>query len=93
MRKVLRSECGHAWRVFAVAEEEGRLIAECIRCGLHGTLDVRSKSELMEKRPFAADPSRVTPHPESVSPRTYWRAAYREWWVRLFPAASGAIAK
>jgi hypothetical protein len=78
--------CSHHWQVFGFADEENRLMAECARCGLDGSIDNPTSEEKSHRRPFAIDAGRVTEHPESISPRTHWRQASREWWSRIFPA-------
>jgi hypothetical protein len=74
-----------------MAKEEDRswLIAECVRCGLHGSVADPNGVEQDRKRPFTVEESRITQHPESVSPRTYWLTSYREWWLRLYPTPAG----
>ena len=76
--------CQHSWVVFSTALEEGWLMVQCTKCGLHGTVDDPTMEEW--SRAFHApatpypwtDESRITLHPEMRTAPDYWTRQMRD---------------
>ena len=70
--------CQHSWVVFSTALEEGWLMVQCTKCGLHGTVDDPTMEEWSRAyhAPSAPYPwteeSRITLHPEARIAPDYW---------------------
>jgi hypothetical protein len=69
---------GHHWVVFGRTLEEGWLMLQCTKCGLHGTVDDPTQEEWSRAfdappNPYPwADEARITRHPEVRTAPDYW---------------------